>query len=237
MTCINKAVRHPLRCHSCINLAGAFWKHGTDWSGDLDPSSRRGNDHRAPLIEETGEGGKIKNDRSFSYQLVVRTKSSLMGNAPSTDLVKRSVLCGTLRKEPGLVLRFQLSLYSRAPSFDILFPFCRRSFLPVDMAPLHQYSELPGEEKLEGERHQSLPKSRKWSPLSLLLLIPLLFVASLVFVVGIAKFISQPIPPSQIGSSRWLAHEARQTNAQYLLGVGKADITGYVRGRRARVYC
>jgi hypothetical protein len=147
-------------------------------------------------------------------------------------LVKRSVLCGTLQPGTGLVLRFQLSLYSQAPSFDILSPFCRRSFLPLDMAPLHQYSELPGEEKLEGEKHQSLPKSRKWSPLSLLLLIPLLFVASLVFVVGLAKIISQPIPPSQIGSSRWLAHEARQTDAQYLLGVGKADITGYVNGRR-----
>lgn len=98
------------------------------------------------------------------------------------------------------------------------------------MPPSHQYSELPGEEKAEGEQLQSPPKKSRWSTLSLLLILPLMFVALLALVVGIAKFISRPVPRSQIGTAEW-AHEIRQTQAQYLLGVGKADITGYVQAK------
>lgn len=99
------------------------------------------------------------------------------------------------------------------------------------MDPSHEYSELRVGEKLEVEYLDPLPKSSRWSKLSWACIFLLSFLVSLVFVVGVAKLLSRPIPPSQLGDLEWLVHTTRAADGQYLLGVGKADITGYLRKR------
>jgi neutral ceramidase len=99
------------------------------------------------------------------------------------------------------------------------------------MDPSHEYSELRVGEKLEVEHLDPLPKSSRWSKLSWACIFLLSFLTSFVFVVGVAKLLSRPIPPSKLGDLEWLVHTTRDADGQYLLGVGKADITGYVRRR------
>jgi hypothetical protein len=95
----------------------------------------------------------------------------------------------------------------------------------------HQYSELPLDDKLEAEHVAPAPKRSRWGRLSLLLVAPLLLLASALAAVGVADLLSGPNAQSPLGSFSWLSHVARAPDGQFLLGVGKADITGYVKRR------
>lgn len=95
----------------------------------------------------------------------------------------------------------------------------------------HQYSELPLDDKLEGEHPPPAPPRSRWTRLSLLLVAPLLLLASALVVVGVADLLSGPNAPSPLGSFSFLRHVPRAAAGQFLLGVGKADITGYAQRR------
>ena len=86
------------------------------------------------------------------------------------------------------------------------------------MRPFH-YSRLQGEDELEVESHQFTNKTRL-NKIGLVLVISLLFLVSLP-VASAAGWMPR-------SNSEWVrANSARATGDEYLLGVGKADITGY----------
>jgi neutral ceramidase len=93
----------------------------------------------------------------------------------------------------------------------------------------HKYSELPGEDKPDAEHPESPPKRSVWSRISLVLLTPLMLLTTLLVAVGIANVLSGRPALSQLDDFGWFSRVARAPDGQFLLGVGKADTTGYVR--------
>lgn len=93
----------------------------------------------------------------------------------------------------------------------------------------HKYSELPVEEQLEIELSETPLKRPAWRRIALLIFTPLLVVASLLLVLGIANAASGRPVLAQLTETPWFSHATRAPDGQFLLGVGKADITGYVR--------
>jgi neutral ceramidase len=92
----------------------------------------------------------------------------------------------------------------------------------------HRYSELPAEDKQEAELPAILPKHRTaWSRISLVVLTPFLVLTSLLALVGIANVISGRPALAQLNEIGWFSRLPRASDGQFLLGVGKADITGY----------
>jgi neutral ceramidase len=92
-----------------------------------------------------------------------------------------------------------------------------------------QYSELPVEEKLEDGQPEAPANNSKWSKRATLWVLSMLAFASLLLVIGTGALSGRtPVYESPVEESDWLAHATRAAGDQYLLGVGKADITGYV---------
>ena len=87
----------------------------------------------------------------------------------------------------------------------------------------HKYSELPAEDKLDTEPLEIPAKRSAWTRISLFVLSPLLLVTSVLVVAGIANVLSGRPALSQL---TWFSHIPRAPDGQFLLGVGKADITG-----------
>lgn len=94
-----------------------------------------------------------------------------------------------------------------------------------------QYSELPTED-LDESRQVVVPvkTSTKRTPLSIAG-VALLFTAALVLVVvASSKLFAPKIVTSAVEETEWLRdYRARATGDEYLLGTGKADVTGYVK--------
>jgi len=96
-----------------------------------------------------------------------------------------------------------------------------------------RYSELPVEEKTEDERQPEVrPHNSGWSKQSVAFIVSILLLASFIFAYGATEFTGRsskrPAVQPVMGEAEWLAHATRAAGDQYLLGVGKADITGYV---------
>lgn len=102
--------------------------------------------------------------------------------------------------------------------------------------PYYGYSELSGEDKAEDSQHQqpetlTSPPAPKWRKHILLLGVPFLLVlAFLAFAAAQDATVRETETPEKAGQyPEWLRdHEIRAAGDQYLLGVGKADITGCV---------
>jgi hypothetical protein len=130
----------------------------------------------------------------------------------------------------GPALNIPAFVFPQSPDVCIL-----RAVLMLNMA--HKYSELPSEDKLESEHSEVLAKRSTWTRISLFVLSPLILVTSILVVVGIANVLSGRPALSQL---TWFAHTPRAPDGQFLLGVGKADITGYVKRHSTacyRTYC
>jgi hypothetical protein len=110
--------------------------------------------------------------------------------------------------------------------------------------PSQQYQALPVEDKLdEGQPSTPSPVS-KWTRTRMVLVLSLLFLVSFTFVAATARVFTRQSPNTQSTdvvepvSEEWLReHLTRATGDTYTIGVGKADITGYVYVlRRGTVY-
>jgi len=105
----------------------------------------------------------------------------------------------------------------------------------VKMRPsTQQYSELPVEEKLEFAPVLA-PRKSRWSKMIVALVASLLLVSLIILGISVVRTGETIIEgsvsePTEADHAEWLAHavKSRATGDQYLLGVGKADITGYV---------
>jgi neutral ceramidase len=97
------------------------------------------------------------------------------------------------------------------------------------MRPFSQeYSELPVEEKLEDEELETPVRTSRWGKKADAWGISTAVLAILLLVVGIGAFTRKvPVDNSPFEDQEWLAHATRATGDSYLIGVGKADITGY----------
>ncbi|TEY86407.1 hypothetical protein BOTCAL_0009g00340 [Botryotinia calthae] len=95
-----------------------------------------------------------------------------------------------------------------------------------------EYSQVPADEKLENERPETPRKRSLASAIFLALAGVVLFTAFTALVLGLAKIEDvQPTHKSSNTNSGWAnnhEHETRATGDPYLIGVGKADITGPV---------
>lgn len=93
-----------------------------------------------------------------------------------------------------------------------------------------EYSQVPVDEKLENERPETPRKRSLASAIFLALAGVVLFTAFTALVVGLTKIEDvQPNHKSSNSNSGWAnkhEHETRATGDPYLIGVGKADITG-----------
>lgn len=93
-----------------------------------------------------------------------------------------------------------------------------------------EYSQVPVDEKLENERPETPRKRSLASAIFLALAGVVLFTAFTALVVGLTKIEDvQPKHKSSNTNSGWAnnhEHETRATGDPYLIGVGKADITG-----------
>jgi hypothetical protein len=104
------------------------------------------------------------------------------------------------------------------------------------MGPFSQkYLQLPVEEKVEHEALDTPTQRSRWSNKVTVLVASMLLIISLL-VLGLAtskvteaetKLVIEPV--TEADHSEWVAAEmgSRATGDEYLLGVGKADITGY----------
>lgn len=93
-----------------------------------------------------------------------------------------------------------------------------------------EYSQVSADEMVEDEKSE-VPRRRSLGSVMFLAFAGLLlFTAFTAFVVGISKIESvQPNSESFSSNSEWShehGHETRATGDKYLVGVGKADITG-----------
>jgi hypothetical protein len=97
----------------------------------------------------------------------------------------------------------------------------------------HRYSEVPVEDKLEAEHleTESPPNRSLWSRIALVVLAPLLVLTSVLAVLSIANVCSGRPALAQLNESGWFSRVSRAPAGQFLLGVGKADITGCVKRR------
>lgn len=93
-----------------------------------------------------------------------------------------------------------------------------------------EYSQVPVDEKVENEQPEVSRRKFLASAIFFALAGFVLFTAFTALVVGLAKIESvQPNNESPNINSEWTHehdHETRATGDQYLIGVGKADITG-----------
>jgi hypothetical protein len=116
-----------------------------------------------------------------------------------------------------------------APSlFDLV-----ASPLFANMPSSQQYQALPVEEKPEVNQSRAHQKPR-WSKLRIIMVLLLSFLVSCAFVLGAAKVVTRHASAEasmkdadKAAESLLKDHLARQSDNKYLLGVGKADITGY----------
>ena len=94
---------------------------------------------------------------------------------------------------------------------------------------VQEYEALPVEEKLDSEEPGVPVKPPRRNPTLVAFTISLVFLVSLVVVLGTVKAWTALTDTESImdNPEALLAHAARATGDQYLLGVGKADITGY----------
>lgn len=103
------------------------------------------------------------------------------------------------------------------------------------MSSSQQYQALPVDEKLGGEQSSS-PPQRKWSKTRQAFVFSLLFLLSLTLVTVTARALTRPTPVSETSikeqdkaaESMLKEHLTRASGDTYLIGVGKADITGYM---------
>lgn len=127
-------------------------------------------------------------------------------------------------------------------TYKYLSPFFHRSFLSFvakeayKMRPFSQkYTELPAEEKQEEDDLQSPTtlQAPKWSKKARVGIISVFILVLLMLLIGIGELAikSEPEELPLKGSEsdeEVFEKKIRATGDQYLLGVGKADITGYV---------
>jgi len=95
-----------------------------------------------------------------------------------------------------------------------------------------RYSELPVE---ENDGKVPTKPQQRWSKKLVAMVATLVLLISLLAVVGSAAFthskenFQEQQQQEELDQAEWLAQATRATTGdQYLLGVGKADITGYV---------
>ena len=92
-----------------------------------------------------------------------------------------------------------------------------------------QYTELPLDEKPEEEQLAAPVKGSRWTKKTAAWVISVLVLASVVIFAGAGAWTKKtPVEQTPVEEPEWLAHATRAAGDQYLLGVGKADITGYV---------
>ena len=101
------------------------------------------------------------------------------------------------------------------------------------MPPSQQYQALPVEEKLDGDQPSNQPQTRKWSKTRIGLVLSLLVLVSFAIFGVTTRTLTRQTPavktPIEDPDTEWLReHLTRATGDTYLIGVGKADITGYV---------
>ena len=96
-----------------------------------------------------------------------------------------------------------------------------------------QYSEIPVEDKLDGVELEIPARTSRWSKKVVVggilaaILVTVLLVVSLGSM-GREEPIQTTTNSSPLEDPDWLAHATKATGDTYLIGVGKADITGYV---------
>ena len=107
--------------------------------------------------------------------------------------------------------------------------------MAIAMTSSQHYQALQVDEKDEYQSTSppKTPKTRKWSKTRIALAFSLLFLASLAIVAATAQAFKQnqhsqvSDPPFDDEAAEMLReHLARTSGSTYLLGVGKADITG-----------
>ncbi|KAG0650469.1 Neutral ceramidase 2 [Hyphodiscus hymeniophilus] len=98
--------------------------------------------------------------------------------------------------------------------------------------PSQHYQALPVEEKVDDDQSNPPPPSRQWSKTRIALLLSLLLLLSTIVAIATqALTLETPAVDDLIDDegTEWLReHLTRATGDKYLIGVGKADITGPV---------
>jgi hypothetical protein len=93
-----------------------------------------------------------------------------------------------------------------------------------------QYSELLVEEKQDEGQADSMVNDSRWGRKATTWTISMVALAFLLLLgLGIGTLVSRTPSekfPAEDANAEWLAHASRASGDQYLLGVGKADITG-----------
>jgi neutral ceramidase len=96
-----------------------------------------------------------------------------------------------------------------------------------------QYAGLPVEEKSKDKQSSATVHRSKWSTALTACVFSVLFLVSFTIIAGNAGSVKAQAAKVPVDGSQWLhSHTARATGDEYLLGVGKADITGYAHNRR-----
>ena len=97
--------------------------------------------------------------------------------------------------------------------------------------PLLSESEKFEDEHVDTETLQVSLRPRKWSSTRIASFACILLSLALLFLVGTSAWVAKPQKDAQPvldeSAAAWLSHATRATGDTYLLGVGKADITGY----------
>jgi hypothetical protein len=175
---------------------------------------------------------KIEQDGSFCIDLFGRNPPE-MGISPSeySKSEKHSVPCANLPQPYATPLMNCIT--SKQPFRCI--PFCSslRHSTCTAMSSSQQYQALPVEEKLDGDQSSNQPQTRKWSKTRIGLIFSLLLLVSFAIVGATTRTLTRQTPAVKTSiedpDSEWLReHLTRATGDTYLIGVGKADITGYV---------
>lgn len=101
--------------------------------------------------------------------------------------------------------------------------------------PFQHYQALPAEEKLDEEQPSNPSPTSKWTKSRIAFVFSFLFLVSFTFVAATARVLmlysstTQSADVIEPESEQWLReHLTRATGDTYTIGVGKADITGYV---------
>lgn len=105
------------------------------------------------------------------------------------------------------------------------------------MPSSQQYQALPLEEKLEDDQPRNPLHTPKWTKTRLAVAFSLLFLLSFTLVAATARALTQHLPAPETSiqeedkvTESWVKdHLTRASGDTYLIGVGKADITGYVK--------
>jgi neutral ceramidase len=105
------------------------------------------------------------------------------------------------------------------------------------MPSSQHYQVLPLEEKLEDEQPRNPPHTPKWRKTRLAVAFSFFFLLSFTLVAVTARALTRHPPASETSiqdeeeaAESWVKdHLTRASGDTYLIGVGKADITGYVK--------